>query len=363
MARRADSGVLPYERVDNTVKLKRFWNGIDYMKFINEINERLRLLRNLHEIYPKLELQAEALDGWRTKLFNFDEHEFYAELRAPAVHYRLLPNEIVFEIDCENLTKARDEAMKITKRLITLGARPLVGFSGRRGYHIHLLIAPPDGDVFNFANSLGVKEFTLELFEVLKGLTEANQDYLDTGVMEYTHTIRAFYSLHTETRRFKKPVFGKEGYSIWTLPRSLWNRVMNQLRERIETQEILKELSAFDEPRVKIRSGGKKYKWIKYILEHPEKIHDGRARLLWLAIVPYLVLQGYSDARIEEICQKWVEKTGEEWKSKYRCKVNAMLKYCREFEKNQGQKWMPITLERLIENFSDLAWLKEVIEN
>ena len=356
---KADTGVLPYYRESEIDKLCKFWSGVDYTKYINEINRRIQLLRTLYEIYPNLELQAEALEGWRTKLFNFDEYNHSAELKAPAVHYRVLPNELVFEIDADNLKYARNEAKKITRRLIYLGAKPFVGYSGNRGYHIHLLVAPPDGDVFGFANSLGAKEFTVKLFEVLMGIMESYN--IDTGVMEYVHTIRSFYSLNLKTMRFKKPVFG-DRYSVWVLPRNLWDRTINQLREDIETQEIIKELSAFDEPKIRVRSLTRKYKWIEKVLNHPEKIEDGRERLLWLAIVPYLILQGYSDSRIEEMCQKWIERTGVEWKSKYRCKVRSMIKHCRDYERETGKKWMPISLEKLIETFGDLEYLKRFKE-
>jgi len=73
-------------------------------------------------------------------------------------------------------------------------------------------------------------------------------------------------------------------------------------------------------------------------------------------------LQGYSDSRIEEMCQKWIERTGVEWKSKYRCKVRSMIKHCRDYERETGKKWMPISLEKLIETFGDLEYLKRFKE-
>jgi hypothetical protein len=336
-------------------KIDELWNGVNYVRYLDLIYRRLDLLKQLHKIYPKLELQSEALKGWRTKLYNFDEFEFNAELHAPAVHYRILPNEIVFEIDCdENLDEARRVAKKITRDLITFGAKPFVGFSGRRGYHIHVIIAPPDGDVFNFAQALGCKEFTLKLFELLKDLI--NCEHLDDGVMTAEHhTIRSFYSLNIKGRKWKKPVFG-DSYSIWILSKNMWFRVFEELKKDYIEAEILNELRKFEEVRVKVRSTGK-YKWIKWILEHPEVIKDGRERLLWLAIVPYLVLQGYNDAQIEDICQRWIEKSGAEWKSKYRCKVRSMIKHCREHERKTGQKWWPISLDKLVEMFPDLGYL------
>jgi len=339
-------------------KLNELWSGVNYIKYMDIIERRIELLNDLHKIYPDLELQSEALQGWRTKLYPFDEFDYYAELRAPAVHYRILPNEIVFEIDGDNLDEARKEAKRITKELLLLGAKPFVGFSGNRGYHIHLLVAPPDGDVFNFAIAMGCREFTLTLFEILKDLIKPK--YLDEGVMSSKHhTIRAFYSLNMKTKKWKVPVFGRQ-YSVWVLPKRWWERVFEELKNNIEVEEVIKKLEEFDKPRVR-KAPSKKYKWIERVLENPDKITDGRARLLWLAIVPYLILQGYSDEKVTELCQKWVEKSGVEWTSKYRCKVSSMIKHCRDYERKTGQKWMPISLNKLVGLFPDLKYLKEVI--
>ncbi len=242
-----------------------------------------------------------------------------------------------------------------------IGAKPFVGFSGNRGYHIHLIIAPPDGDVFNFAISLGCKEFTQTLFDILIDLIKPDHDYLDYGVMTAEHhTIRSFYSLNMKTMKWKRPVFGDK-YQIWVLPKSFWYRVFKELRERIEAEEILKKLMQFDE-KTKIRhTSVKKYKWVKQVLEHPEKVVDGRERLLWLAIVPYLRLQGYNENQIEELCRKWIEKTGVEWNSRYRCKVRSTIRHCVDYELKTGKKWFPISFDKLIESFRDLDYLKEVV--
>jgi len=342
-------------------KLNEYWNGIDYRKYMNRIYDRLDLLRQLHDIYPKIELQSEAIGGWRTKLYSFDEFEHSAELYAPAVHYRILPNEIVFEIDADDIKEANKEAMEVTKHLVLMGAKPFVGFSGNRGYHIHVLIAPPDGDVVNFVNAIACRQFTLKIYEVLKELIGI--DHLDEGVMyAKNHTIRSFYSLNMKSMRWKKPVFGEE-YSVWVIPKNLWIRAFDELQaERIES-ELLRELSEFEQPIRVSKGNGKKYKWIEWLIEHPEKVTDGRERLLWLAIVPYLRLQGYDRDKIEEICKRWIEKSGAEWKSKYWCKVRQMISHCKRYERETGKKWMPISLEKLLEHFKDLEFLKKGVND
>jgi len=38
-----------------------------------------------------------------------------------------------------------------------------------------------------------------------------------------------------------------------------------------------------------------------------------------------------------------------------------MVKHCLSYERKTGRKWWPISLERLVDMFPDLKYLKEVI--
>jgi len=332
----------------NAKKLEKLWGNINYTKYFSVIENRIMMIRRLHEFYPFLELQSESIYGWRTKLYNFNETLYFSELYAPAVHYRILPNEIVFELDCdEGRKKAKEEAMRIVKHLIILGAKPLVGFSGNRGYHIHLIIAPPSGDIINFSTANGCREFTKTLYEILVEITEPK--YLDEGVMKHkNHTIRSFYSVNLKSMKWKKPVFGRD-YEVWVLTRQFGNRVL----EEMEKSRFVEEVSKIVLEEVRTNRTPIRKSWVSKILKEPEKVKDGRERLLWLAIVPFLYAENLD---VLNTCKIWVEKTGGRW-SKYVNVVKSTLRHCEEYERATGKKWHPISLKKLIEMYPDLEYL------
>lgn len=336
-------------------EIKRFWIDIKlYEKYKDILEKRFRILNVLYLIYPEIEFQAESLRGWRTKLFGFSES--FLLTMAPIIHYRILPNEIVIELD----RKDKDMAMKVTKALLNLGAKPFVGFSGNRGYHIHIIIGPPNKDLDDFVHHPEVKEFTqtfyLILIELLKDY-DVDIEAIDTGVMMASaHTIRSFYSINPEGKKWKTPVFG-ENYEVWYLPRELYKRVLDEMKIRRELKEILEKINQMEirESR-KRKPRSSRIAWIEKVLANPDKITDGRRRLIMYALVPYLLnIKGLDPKKVSEICTEWVMKTPEGMDSGLKSLIKSEIKSYTQ------SKVLPMAKEKFFERYPDLVYLREVL--
>lgn len=230
---KADSGVLPYhEDFDET--LRRLWNGKKIPWDV--IQKRTGLLAWLNEIHP-LELQAQGIDGTFTKLFSFYRNP---RLYAPALYYRILPNEIVFDIDSDDIKESFEATKEIVSLLRSLGCKFTVGFSGNRGFHVHIITTAQNMPPSEFAKVV-TKEWRDALFGFLLEFVPKLQEYVDIGVMTAkAHTIRAFYSLNLKTMKWKTFVKPFKGYEVWEIPTDLGKRVSRYLYEQMEVREALK---------------------------------------------------------------------------------------------------------------------------
>ena len=328
-----------------------------YRKFEPIFEKRVDMIDQLLDVYPDLIVQGEDFEGNHTVQFLAREYPFMIQY-APIIHYKKLPNEIVIEID----NPSESELKKVLDRLKELDIEPLVCWSGNKSWHIHILTYPEDltdkKKLIEYAKSEGVKEFTDALYDVILRKTEI--EGLDVGVQKHSaHWIRSPYSLNIKTREVdgkikkkigvKKPING-DMYRTWFYGINIKLFVELELEiRRKKQQEKLKEPI-----KLKTDKSPKSYKWIENILNNPNKITDGRKRLIWLAIVPYLVLTGHNEAQVEEICRKWIEKSGAEWKSEYRCLARCVFRHCVEFRREHGHPWYPISLLNLLEKFPDL---------
>jgi len=335
--------------------IKELWGDINlYYKNKEILSKRFELLNQLYLIYPEIELQAESLKGWRSQLFGF--HSDLIEI-SPIIHYRILPNEIVFEVD----KKDKNEVKKIIKALLHLNAKPFVGFSGNRGYHVHIIISPPNGDVEGFVNCPEAKSFTQTFFDILLNLLKdyrVNIEVIDVGVMRsQAHTIRSFYSINPKGKKWKTPVFGKK-YEIWQLTKTLYSRVLEEMRERKEMEKLEEKLKFMDYTKKgnwrtrKIR----KIWWIEKILANPNKVTDGRRRLMMYVIIPYLLnVKKLPSEKVKEICEEWVRKTNRD---------DNGLKYLikSEIKSYQNSGILPMAKEKFFETFKDLRFLVEILK-
>ena len=336
-------------RAEREIKIKQMWNGMDYTKYLDKIHKRIQLLNQLLDVYPCIELQAEYINGARSKLFPFDS--FDPRLFAPAVHYRILPNEIVIDLDEKNV----NDLKKIVKFFKTHNAEPFVGFSGNRGFHVHVIVAPPNGNVEEFASHPETKRFTQVLFEKLLKLLKAydvDVDAIDTGVMlSSQHTIRSFYSVNLTGKKWKTPVYG-DGYKIWKLPKKLYLSVLNDVKDD-------GEIPYENENKVNC----KRIRWIEWILRNPEKIVDGRRVLLMYAIIPYLVnirkmsvdLNRIEESEVYNICMEWIRRTPENDEKGSESEYRSLIKS--EIKSYVRSGVLPMSRKKFFSRFKELSYL------
>ena len=321
-------------------RVRELWGSFSLFEKMHNFNvRRAQLLNELYLVYPEMQLQyANIEESFRSRLAGY---EWNLCFEAPVIHYRILPNELVFDIDGGegdgDRTRVKETVRGVALTLKSLGAQQFIGFSGNRGYHIHVLLAPAKGRVEDFVQVRGVKELRNCVFEWVLSLLRARGvdiSLIDTGVMAATeHTIRSFFSFNAKGRRWKRVVFG-ESYGFWKLTREVYERAMVVMREK-ERKRLLEWILQNEDGEDKGEKGekgekGKKrdWKWIERVLGDAERVQDGRKRLLIHAIIPYLItLKGLSDAETEERCREWLEKTGVDYagyRSLVRCEIRAV---------------------------------------
>jgi len=274
-------------------RVERLWPSYDmFLRFKEMLLQRHRLLNQLYLVYPYLQLQySDYKESFRSELVPWcSDNGSHASLEAPIIHYRILPNEIVFDIDSEDKTKAKEMVKKVIIMLKSFGAEPFAGFSGNRGYHVHVLLAPPKGSVEDFVNVAGVKEFRNCVFDWLFDLARVrgiDTSLIDSGIMHASeHTIRSFYSFNPKGKKWKIPVYG-ERYGFWKMPKHIYGTILTMIKERQRKELIESILNSLDDDKKEKKRN--RILWIEKILQHPDRISDGRKRLLLHAIIPYFI--------------------------------------------------------------------------
>ena len=331
--------------------------------------------------------QFESVSGKRTKFVEDLNLQwiFYDDLVriAPAIHYRILPNEIVIDLDFKTTDEKIKEKvlMYIISELNILGIKPLVAHSGGKGYHIHFLIGPPNGELHDFIE-LGysqLKPFTNTvaewLIDKISGsvwnlekyceLRSLFYDSCDKQVLKDIHTIRMLYSFNIKDGRIVgykyivnfSNVECSNQYYVWYLPRKLYQRFLDRMifEKNIESDRIKLFENFNTEKRVK---NVNKIRWIEKILENPEKIHDGRRRLIMYVLVPYLLnLRKIQSEKVKEILEDWVNKTpygmSSDIKSLIKSELNSYLRH---------PEILPMAREKFFERNPDLKYILEVIK-
>jgi len=250
---RADSGVIPVRQVGFDEVVEKFWGRQPNEREWELIFKRIELLQWLDSIHPDhLEIQAQDVKGNFTKLFRFGDNKMY----APAVYYRILPNELVFDVDGDSVQESFEVTKKLVKLLKTLNCKPAVGFSGNRGFHVHVITTAQGVDPKTFAELVNIKEWRDALFMLILDLLPEIQDYIDIGVVTAkAHTIRAFYSVNLKSGKWKTFVKPCRGYAIWEVSGNLGKRVMQKLREDKEIEEILKYTDEFERSEKNMKFG------------------------------------------------------------------------------------------------------------
>lgn len=253
---RADSGVIPYSD-DDASDFVRMWGREPTDSEWMLLMKRVEILRWLKSLYQDLELQSQFYDSRWTKLYRFGDTKMY----APAVYYRILPNEIVFDVDSDSgIDQALEATKTIVKNLRVLGCTPAVGFSGRRGFHVHVLYSSIE-DVSRFIRVLSqapdqASELKQAFFDFLLDFMPEVRDLVDTGVVTAkAHSIRAFLSLNLKSMRWKKFVRPFTKYTVWFVGNGLVDRLVREIEKKELFREVDELLKSEDEVKSKRSKG------------------------------------------------------------------------------------------------------------
>jgi len=210
----------------------------------------------------------------------------------------------VIDIDSEDLERARKLASVLVEALQFYGIRPRVKFSGRKGFHI--IVTGRAFDIFMEEDYVKAYEILPEritrfLLQVVRPEIRSLAK-VDFQIYTPRRLLRCAYSLHDsglvsvpvyDLKAFKledaKPENVKEIDLGWICyenefreGRKLLNALMIWLQDHGEsmTQTLTPAKASGNSKKGEIR-------WIEKLLENP--VDDGRHRLLWLVISPYLV--------------------------------------------------------------------------
>ncbi|MEM2191387.1 MAG: hypothetical protein QW540_08175, partial [Archaeoglobaceae archaeon] len=116
-----------------------------YAPFLQLRREFIRKLENL--IRENVTLQAQGFGEWRTREFasNDPDRRILIDY-APQLYYKVLPCEIVFDIETLDKTNLK----KCVLALQSFKIEPIIALSGNRGYHIHIFVTPQNMPIHKF---------------------------------------------------------------------------------------------------------------------------------------------------------------------------------------------------------------------
>ena len=255
--------------------------------------------------------------------------------------------DFIVDIDAEEFELSRRAAYKLMRLYEVFNLPYLMKFSGRRGFHF---ITP--GKVFDVGTQKewldAYPELPKKIAEFLNACLNELKVKLDFSIYKPRHMIRMAYSIHQESGLASIPLDNPVRFKLEDAKPENLKASIDYLRLDYEPGcglELLKAVSnwledTYVEPAVKVLSYGCKhegegsYKWIETLMEH--SVDDGRHRLLWLIVAPYLVnVKGFS-----------VEEAAEE--------ARAYLQACSKLKPISGD------LERLCRYYVEYAKRKQL---
>lgn len=207
------------------------------------------------------------------------------------------------DLDSEDFEAARRAAHKASQTLLKFNIENyLLKFSGRRGFH--LFIPGLSLDIFHPGEfQLAYPRLAVMLAKFFEAVINEPKVKIDLAVYKARQLMRAPYSYHEKTGLLSVPVNDPLSFKI---KRAKLENVkvrpfftkgnLGEARKLLEAvRDWWKDHNGREEPGLKILSYGKAsvrkvkqgYGWIERLLDHP--VDDGRHRLLWLVIAPYLV--------------------------------------------------------------------------
>ena len=260
------------------------------------------------------------------------------------------------DLDAEDFEDAKRAACKAVKALAMFDVESfLLKFSGRRGFHLIIpslsldIFAPGE---FRLAYPM-LAEMLARWFAAV--INEPNVK-VDPSVYKPRQMMRAPYSVHERTGlvsipvedplRFRAEEAKIEHVKIYELP--LKGRV-GEAGALLESVREWWSIHGSTEPGLKIISRGKfeetrklAYRWVEKLMENP--VIDGRHRILWLIIAPYLVnVKRLSLEEAEKEAFNYLVKCSQ--LKPIEGSLNRLVKYYVEYAARTGLK--PLSLETL----------------
>jgi len=209
----------------------------------------------------------------------------------------------VIDIDSDDLEGAKGLASALVEALEFYGVRPRVKFSGRRGFHI--IVSGMAFDVFSQEDYIRAYEILPQ--QITRFLLQAVRSEVrrlakvDMQIYTPRRLLRCAYSLH-DSGLVSIPVYDLKAFKLEDAePQNVgevdlgWVCYRNEFREgarllealRLWLQDREKPTKMFPRRRGGVKGARNEIKWIEKLMERP--VDDGRHRLLWLVIAPYLV--------------------------------------------------------------------------
>ncbi|MEM4144244.1 MAG: DNA primase noncatalytic subunit PriX [Candidatus Bathyarchaeia archaeon] len=260
------------------------------------------------------------------------------------------------DLDCEKFEDVKRAAVKAQKTLERFNVKDfLLKFSGRRGFH--LIIPGLSLDIFTAGEyRLAYPKLALNLARFFEAVINEPRVKVDTQVYQPRQMMRAPYSIHEETGLVSVPVNSPLEFKLemakvenvkitpfpingaWGEARELLFSLRDWLKEHGQTEPGLKILSWGEAKRKRDRG----YSWIEKLLANP--VDDGRHRLLWLIVAPYLVnVKGVPLSEAEKTAYEWLVECN---KTKpVEDDLNRLAKYYVEYAARAGLK--PLSLETI----------------
>jgi hypothetical protein len=278
--------------------------------------------------------------------------------------------DFAIDLDGDNFGNVKKCTMAVAGVLETFGIKAIkIKFSGRRGYH--LIIDGGAFDIFESEDEFikaypNLPKLICKFIEASLKPDQKRNVKFDYDLYQPRRLLRLAYSLHEESGLVSKPLFIDEIPSFKledAKPENIrinwdWLSIKPELGE---AWNLLDAVSKWvkkrkDEvPAIKIvkpsllKKNLKRYEWIENLLN--KSVDDGRHRILWLIIAPYLVnVKGLSIEEAEGIALEYLERCNEV--RRVEGNLRGLARYYVKYAKDRMLK--PISLSKLREDHPEL---------
>jgi hypothetical protein len=314
----------------------------------------------------------EELDAFINK-YNFKEpFGILASLENysnPLDYNSIIGWDFAIDLDGDNFDDVKKCIIAITGVLETFGIESFkIKFSGRRGFHLVI-----NGDAFNVFKS---KDEFLDAYprlpklicKFLESSLKSDQKKgvkFDYEIYQPRRLLRLAYSLHEESNLVSLPLSIDEISSFKledARPENIkvnwdWLNVKPKIGEAWDLMDVVSRwmkrkkdsIEAIKVIRPVLSKNFKRHNWIEKLLNEP--IDDGRHRILWLIIAPYLVnVKGLRIEEAERVALGYLERCNEV--KRIEGNLKGLARYYVKYAKDRGLK--PLSLLKLKRNYQDL---------